>query len=134
MEETLESLYGLQKKEVDLVRVQTESGKWLECFPSPGNVLVNFEFPEFTCLCPKTSQPDFGIITIIYIPRDLCAESKALKYYLNSFRNEGHFHEEVIVLLENDLRKALNPIKLRVIGEFNRRGGLEPVIEAGDDI
>ena len=134
MEKTLESLYGLEKKEVDLARIQTKSGKWLEVFASPGSVMVDIEFPEFTCNCPRTSQPDFATIRLIYVPDKLCVELKALKYYLNSFRDESHFHEEVIVLLEKDLREALKPLKLRVIGEFNRRGGLEPVVEAGDDI
>jgi len=130
----LEEEYGLEKKEVDLERVTTFSGKVLEIFHSPGNVLVNIEFPEFTCLCPKTSQPDFACIGVIYVPDKFCVELKSLKYYLNSFRNEGHFHEQVICLIEKDLRLVLTPVKLRVIGEFNRRGGMEPIVEAGDNI
>ena len=134
MEKTLEELYNLEKREVDLTRVRTGSGRNVEVFTSPGNILVDVEFPEFTCLCPRTSQPDFALIRMTYVPRDLCIELKSLKYYLNSFRNEGHFHEEVIFLIEKDLRKVLKPLKLRVVGEFNRRGGIEPVVEAGDGV
>jgi 7-cyano-7-deazaguanine reductase len=132
MEPTLEELYGITKKEVELKRVRTLSGKYLEIFKSPGNVLVSIDFPEFTCLCPKTSHPDFANIKLIYIPDDWCVELKAYKYYLNSFRNEGHFHEQVIVLIERDLRDALTPVRLFVQGRFNVRGGTEPVIECGD--
>ncbi len=134
MEKTLEELYGIKKAEVDLTRIQTKSGKWLELFVAPSSVLVDLSFPEFTCLCPRTSQPDFATIGIIYIPKGLCVELKSLKYYLNSFRNEGHFHEEVITIIDQDLREALTPVKLGVIGEFNRRGGIEPVVRAGDDL
>ena len=134
MEKSLEQLYNLEKHSVDLVRVQTVSGKWLEVFKSPGDVLVDIDFPEFTCLCPKTSQPDFANINILYIPEEWCCELKSLKYYLNSFRSEGHFHEAVTVLIEKDLREVLKPVKLCVTGEFNRRGGMEPTIIVGDDI
>ncbi len=132
--ETLEELYGLNKKEVELKRVQTKSGKWLDLFKSPGQCMVEIEFPEFTCLCPKTSQPDFATINLIYIPKDWCVELKSLKYYLNSFRNEGHFHEGICCLIERDLRDVLEPVKLAIIGEFNVRGGAYPVITVGDDI
>lgn len=132
--ETLEELYGLEKHEVELKRVETKSGKWLEVFPNPGSVIVNIDFPEFTCKCPRTSQPDFANINVKYLPKEWCAELKSLKYYLNSFRDEGHFHEEVTYLIEQDLRGVLDPIKLRVTGEFNIRGGMEPTITAGDDL
>ena len=130
--ETLEELYGLEKNKVELQRVQTRSGKWLEVFKSPGTCMVEIEFPEFTCLCPKTSQPDFATITVTYIPKNWCVELKSLKYYLNSFRDEGHFHEEVCVLIEKDLREILNPVKLVVEGEFNVRGGTYPTVTVGD--
>jgi 7-cyano-7-deazaguanine reductase len=132
--QTIEDCYKVTKKEVDLKRATTQSGKVLEYFSSPGNVLIDVDFPEFTCLCPRTSQPDFANINIKYIPRYKCVELKALKYYLNSFRNEGHFHETVITMIEQDLRQVLDPIKLLVTGEFNRRGGMEPTVSAGDDI
>lgn len=129
---SLEELYGLEKHEVDLTRVQAPSGRWLETFPSPGPVLVNLFFPEFTCLCPKTSQPDFAEITVKYIPKDVCVELKSLKYYLNSFRCEGTFHEAVIILIEKDLRTILQPRRLTITGEFDVRGGIYPTIWAGD--
>ena len=133
-EKSLEEIYGLTKRNVNLQRISTKSGKPLELFISPGNVIVEIDFPEFTCLCPRTSHPDFANINIKYIPRERCVELKSLKYYLNSFRNEGHFHEEVISLIEQDLRGTLLPVKLVVTGEFNVRGGTYPTISAGDNI
>lgn len=129
---SLEELYGLEKKDMNLERVNIVGGKWLEVFPNPGKVMVDIDFPEFTCKCPKTSQPDFANINVKYIPDKVCVELKSLKYYLNSFRDEGHFHKEVIVLIEKDLREVLEPVKLRVEGEFNTRGGMSPMVTAGD--
>lgn len=131
---TLEELYDIYRKEVNLQRVKTESGKYLEVFPSPGKVHVSIEFPEFTCRCPRTGHPDFANITITYIPRDWCVELKSWKYYLNSFRDEGHFHEQVVHLIEKDARIVLDPVKLTIIGDFNVRGGTHPIIGAGDGI
>ncbi len=133
MDITLEELYNLKKHEVQLTRVVTSSGKWLEVFKAPeGNYTVEIEFPEFTCLCPKTSQPDFANITIRYVPMEWCVELKSLKYFLNSFRNEGHFHEEVTNLIHKDLDAVLFPHKLQVVGEFNVRGGTYPTITVGE--
>ena len=129
---SLEELYGLEREEVDLLQVDTPSGRWLELFMSPGNVLVNLEFPEFTCLCPKTSQLDFATLQVVYVPNKLCVEEKSLKYYMNSFRSTRHFHEEVLVIIEKDLRKVIEPLKLWVSGSFNTRGGIDTVVEAGD--
>ena len=134
MEKTLEELYNLAKHEVGLKRVQTVSGRWLEIFPTPGQVLVTIDFPEFTCLCPRSSQPDFATITIKYIPKEFCIELKSWKYYLNSFRGEGHFHEEVVSLIERDVRQAISPTRLIIIGDFNVRGGTHPVIFSGDEL
>jgi len=130
----LEELYGIYKKEVGLERRQTISGKWLEVFPSPGKILVTIDFPEFTCKCPRTGYPDFATITLKYIPKGRCVELKSWKYYLNSFRDEGHFHEEVVHLIERDVRGVLDPMRLTIIGDFNVRGGTHPVIGAGDGI
>jgi len=130
----LEELYGIYKKEVGLERRQTISGKWLEVFPSPGKILVTIDFPEFTCKCPRTGYPDFATITLKYIPKGRCVELKSWKYYLNSFRDEGHFHEEVVHLIERDVRGVLDPMRLTVIGDFNVRGGTHPVVGAGDGI
>lgn len=130
----LEELYGLYKKEVGLERRQTVSGKYLEIFKAPGRILVTIEFSEFTCLCPRTSQPDFANITLKYVPGPYCVELKSWKYYLNSFRNEGHFHEEVVHLIEKDVRQVLEPERLIVIGDFNIRGGTHPIVSAGDGL
>jgi len=133
--ETLELLYKLQKHEVELKRVETVSGRWLDLFKAPEEqVLVQVEFPEFTCRCPKTSQPDFATVTIRYIPGDWCVELKSLKYYLNSFRDEGHFHEAVTALIWRELWNILIPKKLYIVGKFNVRGGTYPTVEVGDKI
>ena len=132
--ETLEELYGITKKDVGLERFKTPSGRYLETFKSPGNLLAEITFPEFTCKCPRTDQPDFACITLIYIPDERCVEMKSLKYFLNSFRDEGHFHEEVTALIERDLRNVLKPIRMRIIAEFNTRGGMSPTVEVGDEV
>ncbi len=86
--------------------------------------LVPFVCTEFTSLCPKTGQPDFATLEIVYVPRIKMVESKSLKLYLFSYRNEGSFHEDVINKIFNDLWKLLNPKILRVYGNFNVRGGI----------
>lgn len=95
--------------------------------------LVPFAMPEveFTCLCPITGQPDWARLEIIYIPNKKMVESKSLKLYLFSFRNHGEFHEDCINRMANDLFKLLNPKYLRIIGDFNARGGLaiKPLVE-----
>lgn len=106
----------------------------LERFPAPSRVAVlnpaiaeqriNLTTPEFTSLCPITGQPDFATIKIEYVPNKWCVESKALKLYLLSFRNRGEFHEACINRMVNDLARLLNPLYLRVIGEFTPRGGI----------
>ena len=80
--------------------------------------------PEFTDLCPKTGQPDFGSLVIEYAPDGLLVESKALKLYLFSFRNHGNFHETVIDRIGEDLVRLLDPFWLEVRGEFLPRGGI----------
>lgn len=86
--------------------------------------------PEFTSLCPKTEQPDFGIIRIRYIPDQLCIELKSLKLYLWSYRNEGAFYEKVTNQILNDLTGACSPRWMEVVGEFNVRGGIATRITA----
>lgn len=130
MEKTLEELYNLEKHEVELKRVQTKSGKWLEVFKNPGSVIVEIDFPEFTCRCPRTSQPDFANINIKYLPKGWCVELKSLKYYYGAHRDEGHFHEEVVWSMAQDLVEVLKPIAFYIIGEFNVRGGTSPTVRA----
>jgi len=91
---------------------------------------ITFDCPEFTSLCPVTSQPDFGHITISYIPDERCVESKSLKMYLFAFRNHNTFHEEVVNRILNDLVEACDPREALVIGDFRPRGGISLKIEA----
>jgi len=105
----------------------------LETFPNqhPGRpYVVTLVCDEFTCLCAATGQPDFATITIHYIPDQRIVESKSLKLYLWSFRDEGHFHEHVTNLILDDLVQALDPIKCEVIGDFKVRGGIAIKVEA----
>ena len=86
--------------------------------------IVTFDCPEFTTLCPKTGQPDFGHIFISYIPRERMVESKSLKLYLFSFRNHGDFHEDCVNIILNDLWELMDPKYLEVRGVFMPRGGI----------
>lgn len=85
---------------------------------------VKFNCPEFTTLCPITGQPDFGTIYISYIPDQKMVESKSLKLYLFSFRNNGDFHEDVVNIIMKDLIKLMNPKYIEVWGKFLPRGGI----------
>ncbi len=86
--------------------------------------LVSLDCPEFTTLCPKTGQPDFGHLTISYIPGERMVESKSLKLYLFSFRNHGDFHEDCVNIILNDLWALMHPRYLEVRGRFMPRGGI----------
>lgn len=111
----------------------TQPTKELETFPNPapGNDYeINISSPEFTANCPKTGQPDFATITLRYCPNELCVELKSFKLYLWSFRNEGHFHEDVTNRILNDLVAALQPKWMEVVGDFNVRGGVKTVVTA----
>ena len=87
--------------------------------------------PEFTSVCPMTGLPDFGTITIEYVPDELCVELKSLKYYYLSFRNRGIFYEAVTNEILDDMVGALKPRSITVRGEFTTRGGLHSIIEVG---
>ena len=105
----------------------TYSPKALETFSNhapQSDAWTTFLCPEFTVLCPKTNQPDFGYVTINYVAHHLMVESKSLKLYLFSFRNHGHFHEDSIQTICQDLGKLLAPKLIEVIGEFRPRGGI----------
>ncbi len=86
--------------------------------------------PEFTSVCPKTGLPDFGIISIRYMPRDLCLELKSLKEYLFTYRNLGIFQENIANQILNDIVRATDPIWALVRGDFRPRGGISTVVEA----
>lgn len=110
----------------------------LECFENKHpsrDYVVRFDCPEFTTLCPKTGQPDFGHIYINYIPNRRMVESKSLKLYLFSFRNHGDFHEDVVNIILDDLWKLMEPRYIEVIGRFMPRGGISinPFANKGDD-
>ena len=111
--------------------------KVLETFDNkhPENdYLVTLHCPEFTSLCPKTGQPDFGRIVISYIPRVRMVESKSLKLYLFSFRNHGDFHEDCVNIIMKDLIDLMDPKYIEVKGLFNPRGGISiiPFANYGD--
>jgi 7-cyano-7-deazaguanine reductase len=86
--------------------------------------MVTLNCPEFTSLCPKTGQPDFGLIRISYIPRERMVESKSLKLYLFGFRNHGDFHEDCVNIIMKDLIRLMDPKYIEVIGLFTPRGGI----------
>ena len=103
----------------------------LDTFPNPKPerpYLIRFECPEFTCVCPKTGQPDFATIRIRYVPDQLCIELKSLKLYLWSFRDVGAFHEDVTNRILDDLRRACQPRSMEVEGDFMVRGGIHTVV------
>ena len=111
----------------------TRPSKKLKAFPNPQpkrDYEIRFECPEFTCLCPKTGQPDFATIRIRYIPHRRCIELKSLKLYLWSFRDEGTFHEAVTNRILDDLVQIIQPRYMEVIGDFYVRGGIHTTITA----
>ena len=111
----------------------TQPSKNLDTFPNPSpkrNYVIECECPEFTCLCPKTGQPDFASIHIKYIPDNTCVELKSLKLYLWSYRNEGAFHEAVTNKILEDLVKATGPRWMEVKAEFMVRGGIKTTVTA----
>jgi 7-cyano-7-deazaguanine reductase len=91
---------------------------------------IHIEFPEFTCVCPKTSLPDFASIIIDYIPDKKIVELKSLKLYFVSYRNLGMFHEKVVNKILDDLVTVCKPRSAKVIGEFNVRGGIKTTVSA----
>jgi len=107
--------------------------KTLDTFPNPQpqrDYRIHMEIPEFTCLCPKTGQPDFATIELDYIPDRKCVELKSLKLYIWSFRNEGAFHEAVTNRILDDLAAATKPRYMRVTARFYVRGGVFTTVVA----
>ncbi len=99
--------------------------------PKPGrDFTVRINVPEFTCLCPKTGQPDFARFLIEYVPNQQCVELKSLKLYFWSYRDEGAFHEAVTNQILDDLASACSPNFMRVTGEFYVRGGIDTTVIA----
>ena len=111
----------------------TQPSKQLEIFKNPNprrDYEIDLECPEFTCLCPKTGQPDFAIVRIRYTPDEFCVELKSLKLYLWSYRNEGAFHEAVTNKILDDLVRAVKPRRMSVEADFYVRGGIHTVVTA----
>ncbi|MEW6368334.1 MAG: preQ(1) synthase [Acidobacteriota bacterium] len=105
----------------------------LETFENPApqrDYEIHMECPEFTCLCPRTGQPDFARIDIRYVPDRLCVELKSLKIYLWSYRNQGAFHEAVTNKILEDLVDATHPRYMRVMADFYVRGGIHTTVTA----
>lgn len=105
----------------------TQPSKQLETFENPvqtRDYRIHMEIPEFTCLCPKTGQPDFARLTLDYIPDKKCIELKSLKLYIWSYRDEGTFHEAVTNQILDDLVAAMKPRFIRLTSKFYVRGGI----------
>lgn len=105
----------------------TQPSKQLETFENPvqaRDYRIHMEIPEFTCLCPKTGQPDFAQLTLDYIPDKKCIELKSLKLYIWSYRDEGAFHEAVTNRILDDLVTAIKPRFIRLTSKFYVRGGI----------
>ena len=106
--------------------------KNLQTFPNPNltsNYTVKFEIPEFTCICPLTSQPDFAIIQIEYVPDQVNVELKSLKSYFWAYRDEAGFHEAVTNKIMDDLFVLLSPRYIKIIAKWNVRGGIYTAVE-----
>jgi 7-cyano-7-deazaguanine reductase len=110
---------GLKKK---LPKIET----FLNQFP---DYKITIEIPEFTSVCPKTGLPDFGTLTISYVPQKECLELKSLKMYLLAYRNLGIFYENAVNRILEDVVASCRPARATVIGEFNPRGGMSSIIE-----
>ncbi len=111
----------------------TQPDKSLETFDNPQperDYTIRIRMPEFTCLCPKTGQPDFATLNLEYVPDRLCIELKALKLYIWAFRDEGAFHEAVTNQILDDLVNACSPRFMRLTAEFNVRGGIYTTVVA----
>jgi 7-cyano-7-deazaguanine reductase len=105
----------------------------LEVVPNPHpdrDYEVSLEIPEFTCLCPKTGQPDFATIRVRYVPDRVLVELKSIKLYIWSYRNEGAFHEDVTNRILNDFVAVAAPRWIEVVGDFSVRGGIKTVVRA----
>jgi 7-cyano-7-deazaguanine reductase len=107
--------------------VPSKPSKTLDTFPNPQpgrDYTIRMRIPEFSCLCPKTGQPDFATLHLEYVPDRTCVELRSLKLYVWSFRDEGHFHEDVTNRILDDLVRATKPRFMRLTGEFGVRGGI----------
>jgi 7-cyano-7-deazaguanine reductase len=123
----------ISQKSQESTAMSTAPSKSLETFPNPQpdrQYTIRMRIPEFTCLCPKTGQPDFAILHLEYVPEQTCVELKSLKLYVWSYRNEGAFHEAVTNQMLDDLVKATQPRFMRLSAEFGVRGGIYTTVVA----
>jgi len=105
----------------------------IETFDNPHparDYVIRHVAPEFTSVCPRTGQPDFGAIEIEYVPDRLCVELKSLKFYLQGYRNTGVFYEDVVNRILDDLAAACKPRRMSVTGKFTPRGGIHSTVTA----
>src|SRR5438046_31233 len=112
------------------------SAEQLETFanPAPGrDYTIEIVCPEFTSLCPKTGQPDFGTITFTYTPHEKCVELKALKLYLHRYRDQGIYYEGVVNRLLDDFVAACQPLHCKVVGAFSARGGITTTVSCAHE-
>jgi len=121
------SYQGLQK---DIKNIKTPEIEVVKNEYDDRDYEVHLEFPEFTCMCPKTGLPDFANITIDYVPDKTIVELKSLKLYFVSYRNIGIFHENVVNKILDDLINAAKPRSIQVVGEFGIRGGIKTSVAA----
>ena len=113
--------------------MSTQPSKQLETFDNPmpeRDYTIRIEIPEFTCLCPKTGQPDFATLDLEYVPDQRCVELKSLKLYVWAYRDEGAFHEKVTNTILDDLVAATSPRFMRLTAKFNVRGGIYTTVVA----
>ena len=111
----------------------SQPSRELETFPNPQparDYTIRMRIPEFTCLCPKTGQPDFATLHLVYVPDERCVELKSLKLYIWSFRDEGAFHEAITNSILDDLVRAVAPRYMRLTAEFYVRGGIDTTVVA----
>src|SRR5277367_641384 len=111
----------------------TQPSTTLETFTNPAperDYTIRMTMPEFTCLCPKTGQPDFATLKLEYVPNERCVELKSLKLYIGSFRSRGACHESVTNEILRDLVAATAPRFMRILAEFNVRGGIYTTVVA----
>ena len=119
--------------ELSLLGNSTNEFKTLEAFPNHNperDYSVTLTTDEFTCVCPKTGQPDFAAITVTYIPNKSIVESKSLKLYFQTYRNKGVFHEHVTNLILDDIVNVIKPKWCQVVAEFGIRGGIAITVDA----
>ncbi len=127
---------GMKKNDLSgltLLGKATKPLRKLETFPNrhpKRDYVITLQTEEFTCVCPKTGQPDFGTLTITYVPDQKCVELKSLKFYLQCFRNEGVFYEHVTNRILDDLAAVVQPRRMILVAAFTPRGGITTTVTA----